>query len=162
MRRPTPSASHQPPAINGQKGPEARGTTYLARLVRDIVTPWFLLIGLCLLIFWQSSGPLPPQTPSLPGLDKLAHAAIYALLAFLAARAFATLSLLVDTRVLPWAAAIFAAVYGLSDEVHQAFVPGRTADIWDLAADAAGAIAGAYFYHRQIQVRGRGQTTFPR
>ena len=32
--------------------------------------------------------------------------------------------------------------YGMSDEWHQSFVPGRTADIMDLRADAAGAILG--------------------
>jgi len=29
-----------------------------------------------------------------------------------------------------------------SDEVHQLFVPGRTGDVYDLMADAAGALAG--------------------
>ncbi len=116
------------------------------RFVREILTPWLLLIGLCLLIFWQSSGPLPPRTPYLPGLDKLAHFAVYALLAFLAARAFATMPFPDQARVVPWAAASFAALYGISDEIHQSFVPGRSADVWDLVADIFGAIAGALIY----------------
>jgi len=32
--------------------------------------------------------------------------------------------------------------YGATDEVHQTFVPGRTGDVYDLIADAAGALAG--------------------
>ena len=127
-----------------------------------MITSWSLLMGLCGLIFWQSSAPLPPQTPSLPGLDKLAHAAIYGLLAYLAARAFVHFPLTNHSRFVPWAAALFAAGYGLSDEMHQAFVPGRRADVWDLAADLAGAIAGARFYHRRASVRDRGQTAFLR
>jgi VanZ family protein len=131
-------------------------------IVRDIITRWVLLIGLCLLIFWQSSGPLPVEAPSLPGLDKVVHAVLYALLAFLAARAFATLPALKSPRVLVWAAAGFAILYGLSDEVHQAFVPGRSADIWDLAADAAGAVVGAVVYRWRHPGRVRRQTAFLR
>ena len=37
-------------------------------------------------------------------------------------------------------AALLAVVYGVSDEWHQAFVPGRMADIADVAADAVGAV----------------------
>ncbi len=123
----------------------------MVTIARDIIIPWVLLIGLCVLIFWQSSGPVPPRTPSLPGLDKLVHAGVYALLAFLAARAFATLPRSRAPRTLASAAAVFAVLYGLSDEIHQAFVPERTADIWDLVADALGAVAGGAFYLRWVQ-----------
>ncbi len=128
----------------------------MTALLRDIAIPWLLLIGLCGLIFWQSSGPLPPETPSLPGLDKIAHAAIYALLAWLAARAFATLPYGAYASCIPWAAVVFAALYGLSDEVHQSFVPGRSADVWDLVADTVGAAGGALLYRYRPLRRSRG------
>jgi VanZ family protein len=35
----------------------------------------------------------------------------------------------------------FCVAYGVSDEFHQSFVPGRTPDVADIYADAAGAIA---------------------
>ena len=35
-----------------------------------------------------------------------------------------------------------AAGYGVTDEIHQVFVPGRTMALDDLLADAAGAFAG--------------------
>ena len=37
------------------------------------------------------------------------------------------------------AAVVVAVVYGISDEWHQHFVPGRTSDVLDLLADAVGA-----------------------
>ena len=36
----------------------------------------------------------------------------------------------------------FTALYGLSDEIHQAFVPNRSASWHDVALDAAGALIG--------------------
>ena len=40
------------------------------------------------------------------------------------------------------AAIALTTAYGASDEWHQSFVPGRTADVADLRADATGAILG--------------------
>ncbi|MBL0715557.1 MAG: VanZ family protein [Desulfosarcina sp.] len=129
---------------------------------REKITPWLLLIGLCLLIFWQSSAPLPVQTPTFPGLDKLVHAVVYAFVAILAARAFATLPFQPHPHALLGAAVLFASLYGLGDEVHQSFVPGRTADVWDLAADIVGAFAGAFLYRWRMRTRSHRQTAFLR
>jgi len=39
---------------------------------------------------------------------------------------------------------LLATAYGLSDELHQLFVPGRYWDVYDLAADCIGSAVGAY------------------
>ncbi len=43
----------------------------------------------------------------------------------------------------PWLLALccvgFSGLYGLSDEIHQFYVPGRSADPYDLIADISGA-----------------------
>jgi VanZ family protein len=85
-----------------------------------------------------SHGPLPVGLPGQS--DKLAHAAVFGLLAALwywarcgtdgAGRAALT-------------AVVLAVVWGALDEAHQSFVPGRTADALDLLADAAGAVVAA-------------------
>jgi VanZ family protein len=38
---------------------------------------------------------------------------------------------------------LLSTAYGATDEAHQYFVPGRHADVADLAADALGALAAA-------------------
>lgn len=44
------------------------------------------------------------------------------------------------------AAGWFTVVLGLSDEFHQAFVPGRSAEVPDLVADVLGTLAGLLGY----------------
>ena len=70
---------------------------------------------------------------SFPGADKLVHAVIYGVLAALTARA------VVPGRWSPGWGWLVATSYGMTDEYHQFFVPGRQMDGWDLLADAAGA-----------------------
>jgi VanZ family protein len=86
-----------------------------------------------------------PDLPSLPGgmSDKSAHALAYAGLGFLLVRALAGG---LGRPVSPGAALLAVALgvaYGLSDEFHQLFVPGRQFDVGDLAADGLGVAAGA-------------------
>jgi VanZ family protein len=77
--------------------------------------------------------PEPAFVPSITALitDKVLHALVFGLLAVL-------LYVLAGPRT---TLAVFAAVVGIGvlDELHQAFVPGREADLADLLADAAGA-----------------------
>jgi VanZ family protein len=83
-----------------------------------------------------------PKLPETPGGDKLAHFAAYALLALLVARAFGGSTSLRGLRLFA-IASIVAALYGVSDEIHQSFVPGRDASVEDALADAAGALIGS-------------------
>jgi VanZ family protein len=77
--------------------------------------------------------------------DKLVHVALYGLLGGLCARGFvrsgrgAHLGSLAVTAI----AAAVSTLYGISDELHQWFVPGRTADWRDVVADSAGSALGA-------------------
>jgi hypothetical protein len=48
----------------------------------------------------------------------------------------------IPSRAAPWAALAFASLYGITDEVHQIFVPGRMPDPADWAADTVGAGLG--------------------
>lgn len=91
-------------------------------------------------IFYLSSLPQPPIPEEVS--DKSAHAFGYFGLGVLAARAVAGgLPARMTVRLALTAAAI-AVGYGVTDETHQMFVPGRSADLLDLYADAAGACIG--------------------
>ena len=95
----------------------------------------------CALIFALSSMSSVPALPARIS-DKAAHALLYAGLGFLVARG---VSGGVARRPSVRVAAVaigFAAAYGLSDEVHQLFVPARQFDWQDLLADVCGAALG--------------------
>jgi VanZ family protein len=55
----------------------------------------------------------------------------------------------------PWLAVILVTVYGVLDEVHQHFVPGRTPDVYDVMSDAAGAMLGVWLLYSFIMTRRR-------
>lgn len=91
--------------------------------------------------------------PSFWSADKVLHFGAYALLGFLLAHGAARSGLAPR-----WAVALGWA-YGASDELHQAFVPGRSADPADWAADALGVLAGTFAYARLMAWRrGRART----
>ena len=99
-------------------------------------TWWLLLILYCAIIYVLSDQPVLPTPQLFSGQDKLFHAVAYAGLAWLfwqAARGRINAKLLLPTTLL------FCGLYGLSDEWHQSFVPGRHADIYDWLADVGGA-----------------------
>ncbi len=104
---------------------------------------WTLAVLWAAVIFGLSSIP-GRAFPNVPGLgyDKLLHGIVYAVfggVSFLAARS--TWSLRAAWLVI--GCALAAVIYGLSDEFHQSFVPGRTADLWDVVADGIGGLLGA-------------------
>jgi VanZ family protein len=101
---------------------------------------WAPVLVYMVLIFSVSgmaSAPLPEQVS-----DKLGHLVAYFGLGVLAVRAAAGgLPARVTGRVAVLTAVI-ACGYGASDEIHQLFVLGRSADVADWYADSAGALLG--------------------
>jgi VanZ family protein len=90
--------------------------------------------------------------------DWLTHGIAYLLLAALLCRALAgglkPLSLSGAAG-----AVLLATLYGVSDEYHQSFVPGRDASAGDVAKDAAGACVGAWLFRKAVRGRSLGSTT---
>ena len=71
---------------------------------------------------------------------KAGHFTEYAVLAFLARRAFFTSSNALLRRHWFELALLLVVIYALLDEFHQSFVPSRTASIYDSAIDVAGGL----------------------
>jgi len=88
-----------------------------------------------------------PGVEELPFRDKAIHFVEYAVLGWLctgaARRTWPSAAL--------WRTALFAvfisALWGLSDEIHQAMVPGRSAELADVAADLLGSAFGSAVWH---------------
>ncbi len=85
------------------------------------------------------------------GWDKALHALEYGALGATYLRALDPAALRVRLAAIAWA---LAALYGVSDEIHQLFTPGRSSDARDVIADAVGAAIGVLAY-RAVRARTR-------
>lgn len=126
-----------------------------------------MVLGVALfaaLIFAFSSRSDVPGNPGglFPGSDKVAH--------FLEFAAFGAILLLALTSAdwRPWDAPLAASlgiVYGLVDELHQILVPGRTPDVLDAVADAAGVLLAvailACLSHGRSLIAGKNPSAYP-
>jgi len=100
---------------------------------------WLLFAGYSGVIFYLSNQTSVPL-PGIPGIDKVAHLTEYGGYAILSARAFFPL-LRRRPRWTRWAVVVtWCLLYAVSDEMHQAFVPGRSCDPEDALADLTGAL----------------------
>jgi len=107
---------------------------------------WFLpALGYYSLLFYLSSRSSFPVREPFSGFDKLVHGAEFAGLGILLTFGFAK----IGRRRARWTGAYSLGtgiLLGLSDELHQAFVPLRTPDLGDAAADAAGVALGVCLF----------------
>ena len=123
---------------------------------------WLPLIAYCLAIYIQSDLPASEHIPSFEFSDKILHFFAYAVMGVLFYRAYQTLRIKGDPRLLILLSIASATLYGISDEIHQYYVPFRDASILDAVANMLGAVCGVYLYHRWVDYRrqkteGRGQ-----
>jgi VanZ family protein len=91
------------------------------------------------LLFYLSHQP-SLQTPMLFSFqDKVLHAVVYAVLGLLLLAAQPR-----QAQGYSWKqvgiSVLIASLYGLSDEIHQYFVPGRSSEVLDWMADSIGAL----------------------
>lgn len=109
-------------------------------------------IVFAIMIFIVSSIPRVPLPDLAIGFeDKIGHVMAYTLLGFLLGRAmYFQYQVLVWQRNFYLLSIVLGSVYGVLDEFHQHFVPGRTADIYDTLADVVGVLIGATLFRMFI------------
>ncbi len=97
--------------------------------------------------------------PPVVNIDKIAHFAVYGLLATLLCRVGH------GWRAAFWALLV-ASAFGATDEWHQVYVPGRAAEVMDWIADTTGAAlavalyTGWHAYRRALEMRLGGRRRF--
>jgi len=104
---------------------------------------WLPVVLYALVIFTSSSFPQPEMPISFWNFDKILHLAEYGLFGILLARAIKGTSPSIKLSRLYLLAGVIALCYGISDEFHQSFVPGRTVSAWDVLTDGVGGLLGA-------------------
>jgi VanZ family protein len=113
--------------------------------VRRRLSLWAPPVLYAALIFYLSSRSSFPVPGVVWDFDKVIHFIEYGGFAFLLLRASGN----------PLVSLLIASLYGVSDEVHQAFVPGRDSSVFDALADTIGAgVTCAVWYVKQRRFRG--------
>jgi VanZ family protein len=95
---------------------------------------------------------LPGATyfPSFFSADKIFHVGEYGVLGYLVARAIGNYGLTKKTLFIR--AFALCVLYGISDEVHQMFVPHRYPSVMDVLADGIGSSLGIGIYIKKRKV----------
>jgi VanZ family protein len=98
-----------------------------------------------LIFFLSAQSQLPPVGPEFHNKDKIAHFVAYTVFWFclLLPLRYGHGFSLARTIVLAF---LITSVYGASDEFHQSFVPNRSSDVADWAADTFGGFIAASAY----------------
>lgn len=119
---------NQTPPLSGQ------GTHILFRILA------ILWMGVIFAVSSQSAITAPPL---FPGMDKFMHLGVYAVLGLLF-----LFSLKNWRQRLTWKTValvtLATTLYGISDEFHQSFVPGRYPEPADVVADGLGGFLAAF------------------
>ena len=108
------------------------------------ITCWLPPCLYAAVIFYLSSLPGTTYFPSFFSADKIIHLGEYAVLGYLVARALRNYGL--TKKQIFIRAFVLCVVYGISDELHQMFVPHRFPSFMDVVADGIGSSLGIGIY----------------
>jgi VanZ family protein len=120
-----------------------------------------LAVAWAVFLFALTSWPSPPDVPvvsAIPNFDKVVHATLYGVEGFLLYFCVAW----PGPRRFSWLAALVIggalAVWGTADELHQAWIPGRSMEAGDAMTDAVAGFGGAVIASAVAAKKGRGES----
>jgi VanZ family protein len=83
------------------------------------------------------------------GADKFVHFTEFLVFGIILLRALSGSNLKINLFWTVVLSIIISCFYAAIDELHQLFIPGRQADIFDFFADVSGALLGIFLYFRR-------------
>ena len=111
---------------------------------------WVPVIVVCTAIFTSSSIEEPVVEVEVRYFDKFVHLATYAILGYFVLRALREYQFNLSGISLLIVAIALTTFYGIADEIHQSYVPGRITSVADVVFDFFGSLLGTFIYgHRR-------------
>lgn len=105
-----------------------------------------LIMGM---IFFLSHQPYDfAELPPVVGVDKLAHVIAYAILGGAFLYGLQPFTRTWNHTVAAIIVVLFCVIYGITDEFHQSFIPGRFVSAWDVVADGLGGVLAVYLWYK--------------
>lgn len=114
--------------------------------ISGILKLWLPVVACMGFIFYASSIPGKNIPALFVNQDTIFHICIYLLLAYFFSRALKNTYQDIAVAKLILFTVIFGVIYGITDELHQAFVPYRTVSALDVFNDGIGSLIGSLFY----------------
>ncbi len=135
-------------AVKAAQCPGVKGKKISIRPI--FIRFWLPVLAWMIVISAVSSAP----TDSIPdlgvvGADKFVHFTEFLVFGMILLRALSGSNLKINLFWMVVLSIIISCFYAAIDELHQSFIPGRRADIFDFLADAAGAILGVFLYFKR-------------
>lgn len=115
-------------------------------MIKKIVK-WLPSIFIACCSFYLSSQEHIEHMPSFWNADKVVHFFCYSGFCF-----FTAFACNIKSYKKVWLPLLIISLWGISDEIHQSFVPGRSASVFDWMADTLGALLGALVYVKFVSL----------
>lgn len=117
----------------------------------SITTKYWFIAGIYMgLIFIASSIP-GKLVPAAPISDKLIHLVEFGILSWILGKACRSSQKKIFIQQAGILSIIITTLYGISDEIHQSFVPLRNPEIYDVIVDGIGAILAQGIFLKKLR-----------